>query len=299
MNFFWRIIYKTFPSWIYYHVAYFVKNRRLKQFNKIFNNKKTTTLIFYNLKKKTKKKKKIFIFGSGSSINELNHKNFKEVNNHHSIGINNWIFHQYITTYYMIELSYDNSWNDKVRLRIIYLLKNKIKKPIFLIHKGKCSPKKIKHWMKGMSNTRVFLYEYLRPDTFKRDKENQFIKTLNYISKKNRKSNVITLGIGATIERSISLCLSLAYSQIILLGVDLYNTKMFWNNRDKNFKGIMNLQSRHGYHKTATKRFGRMPVQKSILILDKIARQYYNSKILIATNKSLLSSKLEKYEWLK
>ncbi|MDA9152197.1 hypothetical protein N9O06_02160, partial [bacterium] len=108
-------------------------------------------------------------------------------------------------------------------------------------------------------------------------------------------------GIGATIERSISLSLSLGCSQIILLGIDLKNTKVFWEN-NSNFKGIENSQKDYGLnglHATATKRFGRMPVQKSILILDKIARQYYNSKILIATNKSLLSSKLEKYEWLK
>ena len=34
-----------------------------------------------------------------------------------------------------------------------------------------------------------------------------------------------------------------------------------------------------------------------IKILDTIARKNYNSKILISTNKSLLSSKLEKYDW--
>ena len=300
MNFFKRIIYKILPSWAYYRIAYFVKKKRLREFNKNFFNKKSAKLIFNNLKK-SKKNKKIFILGSGPSINELNIKNFKEINNHYSIGVNKWIFHEFITNYYMIELSSDDILNEKLRLRISSLLNNKKKNPIFLIQKGKANPKKLENWMKGMNTNKVFTYEYLRPDTFKKNLKQQFINTLNYISKKNKKSNVITLGIGATIERSISLSLSLGCSQIILLGIDLKNTKVFWEN-NSNFKGIENSQKDYGLnglHATATKRFGRMPVQKSILILDKIARQYYNSKILIATNKSLLSSKLEKYEWLK
>ena len=145
---------------------------------------------------------------------------------------------------------------------------------------------------------RVFFYDYLRPDIFTKDLTKQFIKSFKYLSKK--KSNIITLGIGATIERSISLSLSLGYSQIVLLGVDLKNTKVFWNKKDSSFKGIKNSQeaySLRGLHATATKRFGAIPVQKSIKIFDKVARKFFNSKVLIATNKSLLSLKLEKYKW--
>ena len=107
----------------------------------------------------------------------------------------------------------------------------------------------------------------------------------------------MTLGIGATIERAISLPLLLGYSKIIILGIDLKNTKYFWNKKDINFKGLNTDQKINGPHLTSTKRFGGVPVQKSILIMDKVARQHYGSRILISTNKSLLSSKLEKYKW--
>lgn len=289
------LIYKIIPSWFYYRIALFVKKRRLKISNKIFFNRIISKPIFDILKKK-KNNEKAFIFGGGSSINELTPGNFDEINSCYSIGINMWIFHNFIPNCYMIELTNDDTLNEKYRLRILSLLKNRLKNPIFLIHKGLSNPIKVRKWMKGMSSKRVFLYEYIRPDIFKIDIKSEFIKLLKFI-KKNKKSNILALGIGATIERAISLPLLLGYSKIIILGVDLKNTKYFWNDKDSNFKGLKTGQKINGPHLTATKRFGGVPVQKSILIMDKVARQHYGSRILISTKKSLLSSKLEKYKW--
>ena len=197
----------------------------------------------------------------------------------------------------MIELTSDDMLNEKFRLQILSLLKNKLKKPFFFVHKGRSNPIKIQNWMRGMNSKRVFLYEYLRPDIFKKNLKREFATTLKFLLKKNKKYNVLTLGVGATLERAISLMLLLNYSKIIILGIDLKNTKVFWSNKDINFQGIESGQEAHGFHLTATNLLGRLPVQKSILILDELARKQYNSRILIATDKSLLSSKLEKYNW--
>ena len=43
-----------------------------------------------------------FLFLANSSINELNRENYKEINKSCSIGINNWVFHDFITNYYLI-----------------------------------------------------------------------------------------------------------------------------------------------------------------------------------------------------
>ena len=150
--------------------------------------------------------------------------------------------------------------------------------------------------MNGMDPNRVFFYEYLRPDIYKKNLSDQFLNTLEFLLKSIKNSNVLTLGIGASLERAISLCILLGYPKIILLGVDLINTRVFWSNKDVNYKNIKNDQKTYGPHKTATDTLGRVPVQKSVLILDKIARQHFGSRILISTNKSLLSSKLEKYK---
>ena len=120
---------------------------------------------------------------------------------------------------------------------------------------------------------------------------------LKFLSTKSKVSNIITLGVGGSIVRAISLALLLQYTKIIILGVDLKNTKYFFHKKGKKHEGIDTGQKDSGLHLTAKNRFGGMPVQKSIVILDKLARRYFNSKILISTNKSLLSSKLKKYKW--
>ncbi len=297
-NFLRYFIYKIIPSSLYYQIATIVKKRRLDKIQKYLIDQISTKLIF-NILQKRQKSEKLFIFGSGSSINELNHSNYEEINRNCSIGINKWIFHDFVTNYYMIELTADDNLNQKFKLKILFLQKNKIKNPIFLIHKGRINPKKIKTWMQGMDPKSVFLYEYIRPDTFKKNVKSQFAKTLELLSNINKKSNVLTLGVGATLERAISLTLLLGYSKIIILGIDLKNTKVFWSKKDKNFKDIESGQNVSGYHLTATKLFGRFPLQESVVILDELAREYFNSKILISTKNSLLSNKLDKYKWKK
>lgn len=290
------IIYKVTPSWIYYRIAFLIKKKRLKKVNSILLNSNKSVSIF-NILKKKKNNKKVFIFGGGSSINELTNKNYDEINKNCSIGINMWIFHRFITDYYMIELTNDDYLNEKYRLKILSLLKNKSKKPIFLVYRGSSNLLKISKWMYGMNTKRVFLYEYLRPDIFKKNLQNEFANTMQFLSKKIIRSNVLTLGIGASIERAISLSLLLGYIKIIILGIDIKNTKYFWSSKDKNFRGIKTGQKVNGPHLTSIKRFGGMKVQKSILILEQLARKKFNSRILISTNKSLLSKKLEKYVW--
>lgn len=290
-------IYKIIPSWLYYQISFFVKKRRLKKANKIYFNKNNSILIFDILKKRNNEK--VFILGSGSSINDLTNENFKEIKRNCSIGINKWIFHKFISDYYMIELTDDDIRNNSIRLRILSILKNKLKTPIFLIYSLGTNSVNMKKWIKDMDPDRVFLYEFLRPDIFKNKIKSEFINLLNFLSKKNKKSNIITLGLGGSIVRAISLSLLIGFSKIIILGVDLKNTKYFWDTKKTGLKNIKSGQKNYGKHLTAKKRFGGIPVQRSIIILDKIARQFYNSCILISTNKSLLSSKLKKYKWQK
>lgn len=296
MKIFKFLIYTIIPSWLYYQLAFFIKKRRLKRTNINFPNKKNFESIF-NIMRKKKINEKVFIFGSGSSIKELTIKNFDEINKYFSIGINKWIFHDFITNCYMIELTDDDNLNEKFRARILVLLRNTSKSPIFLIYRSRLSDSiKLQKWMRGMNSKRVFFYEYLRPDIFKKNVKSEFVKSLRFIEK-NINSNVLTLGVGTTIERAISLTLSLGYRRLIILGVDLKDTKYFWTDKDINFKEISTDQKNVGYHKTAIRVLGSIPVQETIVILDKIAREFYDSRILISTNKSMLSSDLEKYNW--
>ena len=155
----------------------------------------------------------------------------------------------------------------------------------------------MKNWIKGIDPKRIFFYDYIRPNISKKNLKKEFIQTFKHTYKISKESNIVSLGIGSSIERAVSLSIINGFKQVVILGVDLRDRKYFWNQGDKNFDGLSNRQKGYGLHQTAIKRFGSLPIQNSIPIMDQIARKYYGSEILISTNKSLLSSKLKKYYW--
>ena len=189
--------------------------------------------------------------------------------------------------------------NTMYKKRIINLLKIRKKKPIFLIYCPKYKLLEMQNWIKGINPKRIFFYDYIRPNISKKNLKKEFAQTLKYILETSKVSNIVSLGIGSSVERAVSLSIILGFLQVVILGVDLKNRRYFWNKKDKNFKGLRVKQKGSGLHKTAVKKSGNLPIQNSIKIIDQIARKYYGSKILISTNKSILSAKLEKYNWIK
>ena len=300
-------LYKFIPIYLYNQIMYLYKKYRLKKINSLLLKKKNYETVINFLKIKKKIKKKIFIFGSGSSIKDLTRQNFKEIERNYSIGINKWIFHDFITDYYMIELKTNkynslkgfSNLNTMYKKRIINLLKIRKKKPIFLIYCPKYKLLEMQNWIKGINPKRIFFYDYIRPNISKKNLKKEFAQTLKYILETSKVSNIVSLGIGSSVERAVSLSIILGFLQVVILGVDLKNRRYFWNKKDKNFKGLRVKQKGSGLHKTAVKKSGNLPIQNSIKIIDQIARKYYGSKILISTNKSILSAKLEKYNWIK
>ena len=73
----------------------------------------------------------------------------------------------------------------------------------------------------------------------------------------SKKSNIISLGIGSSVERAISLSL-IRFLKITLSRSE--RSKILWNKEDKNFKGLSVKQKEVAY-KTAVKRFGNLPIQ--------------------------------------
>lgn len=304
LNILKTLIYFFFPTSLYLNILYFVKKNRLKKKISFFFIKNKNKLVISHLRKKIKNNNKIFILGSGPSIRDLSFYKFKEISKSISVGINKWIFHEFVADFYLLELKLNKynelrgfkNLNSKYKNRIAKLLKNK-KKPVFIIYCSHFNLFEIEEWSKIAQHPRVFFYEYLRPNMIKKNIQLEFLKTLEYIIQSSRKSNVCSLGIGSSIERAVSIGMILGFSKIILLGVDLKNRKYFWNKNEKNFKDLNVQQKGFGFHKTATRGFLNFPIQKSLLIMDKVGRKKFNSKILISTSKSLLSSKLERYKW--
>jgi hypothetical protein len=95
--------------------------------------------------KNLKKSEKLFILSSGSSINQINQKDFKKISSYDSIGLNYFIFHDFVPTSYLIET------HDTYRGYFDYVACNSLKfgrTPI--LYKGYNSPMKIIEFVKNV-----------------------------------------------------------------------------------------------------------------------------------------------------
>ena len=88
---------------------------------------------------------KLFILAPGSSINNITKNEFQEISNHDSIGLNYFIFHEFVPTNYLIET------HDTARGYFDYVKCNNLKfTKIPILYKGYNSPLKIIEFIKNL-----------------------------------------------------------------------------------------------------------------------------------------------------
>jgi len=57
----------------------------------------------YKMLQEHKKSDTVFVLGSGPSINEINSERWEQIRNHDTVGMNFWIIHEHVPTFYFIE----------------------------------------------------------------------------------------------------------------------------------------------------------------------------------------------------
>ena len=109
---------------------------------------------------------KLFILAPGASINNITENEFLEISSHDSIGLNYFIFHDFVPTSYLIEThNTDVGYFDYVACNILKLSK------VPFLYKGYNSPKKILEFIKNLYVLRTAKLErfYLMKDAYKTD----------------------------------------------------------------------------------------------------------------------------------
>ena len=95
--------------------------------------------------KRLKKNDKLFILAAGSSINQINQKDFQKISNYDSLGLNYFVFHEFIPTTYLIET------HDTARGYFEYITSNGLKfNRASILYKGYNSPMKIVEFVKNI-----------------------------------------------------------------------------------------------------------------------------------------------------
>lgn len=197
-------------------VLYLLSSIILLEFNK-------TSKIFI------KKSDTIFILGSGSTINEINEKQWKNIKKHSTIGFNYFMFHNFIPDSYLIEpervkdLLLCKNLINLIKKKKKYLSKTKI-----IMHRMGCY-KIIKYCLKNYSID----FKLFTPFDFGFKTNIQIKKFLN--SSLIKFSNYFFLPAQgcASVERIVLSAYLHGFKNIVLCGVDLNNNEYFFYKKTK------------------------------------------------------------------
>lgn len=179
----------------------------------------------------------LFILGTGSSINSISNSQWKLIREHDSIGLNLFLAHPFIPTFYHLEftpllLKYFEKWKS--------IKDFDFKKTSFInfslhLDEGK-----------NISDYVFSKHTYFsvprRPYTHQNKKA--FIKILNkYYAKNAYKENNVYLHHKGSLTVALSIGVLLGYKNIILHGVDLNNSNYFYEDQVK-FPDIIGQDAR-------------------------------------------------------
>lgn len=189
---------------------------------KSYNNRTSKILI------KNKTSDTVCIFGSGESINNINNWNY--VKSFDTIGFNNFMIHEFQTKFYFIEQYRAGDRNICHAKELISSKKEYLKKTILFLKPRKGNV------FKNVLDKLGIKYEIYNLGEFYKFKDNyRYLFLKKYINNKYI-SKYFNLSIGgSSIEHYTLLAARMGYKKIILCGVDLNNTRYFYEDEKYSF----------------------------------------------------------------
>jgi hypothetical protein len=243
-----------------------------------------------------------FILGSGSSINDLTAANFQEIGRHRSVGINNWPVHSFVPDLY----SFDSvPWvgdgqNFRRSLDLLHRQDIVTSSPQVLIVRLK-NQSEIDHidTLPAELRSNVHFYGRVMPPTRRVSNLSADLRTALKILRHEHSG--IVLDSGASMVRMVGIALALGYTKIVLVGVDLNNTRYFWEDNRLYPEGeaINSPVNNQGelLHETTDTWIRPFSVIDMMEKLANVVSDDYGGNIFIGSSQSALSSVLPVYSW--
>lgn len=254
--------------------------------------KKTNPLKALNISK-YKKSDTIFILGSGSSINELNKDQWEMIKKHDSFGINFWLIHSHVPTYYMFESGEDKERYETL-IKLLQLKKHQYSHVPFIIKNIENPNLDLNPITEELRLNFYSGYELVIPGRL----ESSLHKSIKLIKKfKILELQNIFLFKRASLSQALSFSLKAGYKNIVFCGVDLNNINYFYENDDYKNKNIpipKKIQS-ESVHKTISETYGQITINKVILSLNNYLLKPNDIKLYIGSTKSALYPNLPYY----
>ncbi len=173
-----------------------------------------------------------FILGSGSSINNLNEKQWNAIENGFSVGMNKWLIHDFIPNATSLEknlypILYEKLYNDprliNSKLKYLFYPSVNVMQYSGFPYNFPCDIMSNIYLHSGSRNTqlrtKIQLDHLHNQENYLKIVKEKLKFGLNYEQK-------------GSIYRLIQFALGSGFKKIVLCGIDLNNTKYFWDEGD-------------------------------------------------------------------
>lgn len=281
---------KNFTTFFLYH---FLSQYRINRLVKNFASRSFIKIAEYSQLSKDKSNDVIFVLGSGSSVNELGDRVWEEIRSADSIGINFWLIHDHVPDYYLFEVPRDED------RKIVFRKLLESKKEEYLGQKCTFLVKDISHGNFGEE----VIPQNLRENVYTFFQYNVLGSSLDLVRKSiNRyrffgviKSDSVLLSRRATVFSAVYFAWKMGYKKIVLVGVDLNNTRYFYE--DDEYKGALVPSSGQTgeVHKTVDPQYGSVKIDELICAFNEDVLKPEGVKLYTASKKSLLYPRIPFY----
>lgn len=254
----------------------------------------------------------VFILGSGSSINQISEAGWDVIDDHDSMGLNRWPIHDFVPTYLIFEMP---SLNAGREMRRQYWELLEIKKADYeetrLILKDvdrffhTSSVDAVPDWL----TTGLMLSPDIELPPLLGDSRERFRTVLrciderNYLAQDGRIDQLFKKR--GSVSYTLFLATILGYERIVLCGVDMVDSKYFWDERRKrlNQEGIpipephMERDPEKVHNTNDASRQG-IPLEQIIYDIDEKLLRPNGIELYTETKRSALHPKVPHFEIL-
>lgn len=271
------LIKRIIPISLYIYIQ---KERNIRNIRKLSKESKISILDIEELKK-LKKSDTLFILGGGSSINSITEKEWKVIKTKDSFGLNFWLYHEFVPDFYC----YEEPFFKEIFYKTLKLKEKEYENTIFILKDGKLSHELVPEQLK--KNYRLSL------------QLSALISSKKEMIKFYKKVENLKMIVQARVSMSYLIYLGylMGYEKVVLCGVELDNTKYFYQEKKYNHFEIPQIKKTE-VHITEEQRNGVIITSEIIKILSKNILKD-KLKIYIAKNVGKLKNEIEVYDFEK
>jgi len=244
-----------------------------------------------------------YILGSGPSVLELESKHWHQVARHDSFGFNNWFKHEFVPTHYVAQAS--KQFQADADMRVAYLRRRGEYKDCQFIVRGDALNR-------GNFGNSQFGHELLRRSDLFCVPELYFLSSCTadpdvlmrqLLSRgffSGAGSSLPLPKLGATLPLIVSLCMRLGYREIILVGIDMRDTRHFYDGAGGDSASVVGVTDRAAAarvhpHMDMDKR--SFAVTDVISSMASMAHAELGTRLFVGSSSSALAGHLPVWRW--